>query len=296
MRAARRAVLAATVLLSFAAAARPVPDKVQGVFALAGATPKATATLAATPDRTLPKSGDPGVPMTLDVTMTAIGATKPIERYDPELGKIMHLIAVSDDLRDFVHVHGEDMDKRGRVAAHVRFPHSGFYHVYADAAPADLGQQVFRFDLRVGTARGASAPAAARPLPPPGFDAADGAYAVRLDPFSLAAGQEAALRLHILHDGQPASDVTPFLGVAAHAVLISASDLSYVHVHAQVPGTGMGGMAGMPSMDGAPPLTGPVPPNLTLHIEPPEPGTYRLWLQFMASGQVRTAAFTVLVR
>ncbi len=296
MRAARRVVLAAPVLLPFAAAARPVPQTVGGVFALAGASPKATATLTATPDRNLTKSGDPGVPMTLDVTMTAIGAKKPIERYDPELGKVMHLIAVSDDLRDFVHVHSEGVDKRGQVETYARFPHSGFYHVYADATPSGLGQQVFRFDLRVGTAQGASAPAAAPPLPPPSLDAANGAYAVRLDPFTLAAGQEAMLRLHILHDGQPAPDVTPFLGVGLHAVLIAASTLSYIHVHAQAPGTPGTGMGGMPGMGDAPPLTGPVPPDLALHIEPPGPGTYRLWLQFMAGGRVRTMAFTVVVQ
>ncbi|MBV9749727.1 MAG: hypothetical protein JO157_13030 [Acetobacteraceae bacterium] len=296
MHAIRRAALTAPVLLSVAAAARPVPQTVLGVFALAGASPKATATLTATPDRSLPKSGNSGVPMTLGVTMTAIGAKKPIGRYDRELGKVMHLIAVSDDLRDFVHVHGEGVDKRGRVETYARFPHSGFYHVYADATPTGLGQQVFRFDLRVGTAQGASAPPAAAPLPPPSLDAADGAYAVRLDPFTLTGGQEATLRLHILHDGQPASDVTPFLGVAAHAVLISVSTLSYIHVHAQVPGRPGSGMAGMPGMDDAPPLTGPVRPDLALHIKPPQPGAYRLWLQFMAAGKVRTVAFTVIVQ
>ena len=294
----RRAILAAAVLLSFAAAARPVPQKVQGVFALAGASRKASATLTATPDRSLPKSGDPGVPMTLDVTMTATGAKKPIGQYDPELGKVMHLIVISNDLRDFVHVHGEGVDKRGRVETYVRFPHSGFYHVYADAAPAGLGQQVFRFDLRVGTAQGASAPAEAPPLPPPSLDALDGAYTVRLDPFTLTASQAATLHLHILHDGQPALDVVPYLGVAAHAVFISVSDLSYIHVHAQAPGTqgrDTGDMAGMPGM-GDLPLTGRVPPDLALHIEPLKAGTYRLWLQFMAGGQVRTVAFTVIVQ
>lgn len=296
IRVAHRAALATPVLLSFAAAGRPVPQQVQGIFALAGATPKTTATLTASPDRSLTKSGDPSVPMTLDVTMTAIGAKKPIERYDSELGKVMHVIAISDDLRDFIHIHGEGVDRRGRVATYARFPHSGFYHVYADATPSGLGQQVFRFELRVGTAQGASAPAAGRPLPLPSFDARNDAYAVRLNPFTLVAGQEATIHLHILRDGRPASDVTPFLGVAAHAVLISASTLSYIHVHAQVPSTPDTGMGGMPGMGGAPLLTGPVPPDLALHIDPPEPGTYRLWLQFMAGGKVRTVAFTVVVQ
>jgi hypothetical protein len=299
MRAAgRRATLALAALL-LAAAAKPVPEVIQGRFALPGEAPKATATLDAVPAGSPSQISGPGVPMTLDVTMTRIGAKNPIQDYDTELTKELHLIAVSGDLRSFIHVHGDAPDAKGRFHVPIRLPHSGFYWVFADATPAGLGQQVFRFDLRVGTARGSSAPAEGPPLPPPSLDATDGAYAVHLDPFTLAAGQETMLGLHILHNGQPALDVAPYLGVAAHAVFISVSDLSYTHVHAQVQGTqaqGTPAMGGMPGMNGAPPLTGRVPPDLVLHIEPPKPGVYRLWLQFMAAGQVRTVAFTVNVQ
>jgi len=41
-----------------------------------------------------------------------------------------------------------------------------------------------------------------------------------------AAGQEAQLTLHLLRDEKPAPDLAPFLGVAAHAVFIDASDLT----------------------------------------------------------------------
>ena len=299
-----RAVLVpvvASVALLLAACSKPGPKPIPGTFALAGKASKATATLYAAPAGSPSQTSQPGVAMSLGVSMTRIGAKKPVQHYDTELTKELHLIAVDAALRSFVHVHGDAPDKKGRFQVQVRFPHSGFYWVFADAAPAGLGQQVFRFDLRVGTAQGASDPAQVPPLPAPALDAADGGYAVRLDPFTLTANQETRLRLHILHDGQPAQDVTPYLGVAAHAVLISASDHSYIHVHAQAPGTGTGDMAGMPGMNGAPPLTassptGHVPPDLALHVEPPKPGPYRLWLQFMAGGQVRTVAFTIVVQ
>jgi len=44
-----------------------------------------------------------------------------------------------------------------------------------------------------------------------------------------AAGQEAQLTLHLLRDKKPAPDLAPFLGVAAHAAFIDASDLTYIH-------------------------------------------------------------------
>lgn len=82
------------------------------------------------------------------------------------------------------------------------------------------------------------------------------------------------LTLHLLHDGRPAADVTPFLGVAAHAVLIDAPDLSYVHVHA-VPG-GMDGMEAMPGM-GKPLAPGSkVPSDFTIHATAPNAGDYVL--------------------
>lgn len=35
--------------------------------------------------------------------------------------------------------------------------------------------------------------------------------------------------------------------------------------------------------------------DLTLHVRAPKAGTYLLWMQFMADGQVRTVPFVVLV-
>ena len=57
---------------------------------------------------------------------------------------------------------------------------------------------------------------------------------------------------------------------------------------------GGGGYGGMPGMDGAPIRAGTkVPPDLTLHVRVPKPGTHLLWMQFMAGGQVRTVPFVV---
>jgi len=176
-----------------------------------------------------------------------------------------------------------------------------------------------RFELDAG---GAPAQQPAEPVPSP-LEAADGRYAARFDRFELRAGQESQLGLRLLRDGKPAPDVTPFLGVAAHAVFINSADLTYVHVHATpaaAPGTGgtgapmqrdfagtttaptVGhqGMAGMEMPDGGampPPLRlgARVPPDLTLHVLAPKAGTYLLWIQFTAGGKVRTMPFVVAV-
>ena len=265
-------------------------------------------------------AGGPAGTRILEVVMTRLATSRPVTRYETELSKQLHLIAVSGDLRTFVHGHGDRPDGSGRFRVAMTFPHGGLWHVYADAVPAGMGQQVMRFDLDLGGER-------SRPQTSPqptGLEGADGRYGVRFDTLGLQGGQDAELKLHILRDGQPAPDVTPYLGVAAHAVFLSAADLTYVHAHAapaaaplaggtgaamkhdmtgmagmDMPGMGHaggGGHGGMPDMGGAPMRPGTkITPDLTLHVRAPKAGNYLLWLQFMEGGQVRTVPFVVPV-
>ena len=257
----------------------------QGTYALAEGQAKVSATLAITPGT--------GNHVTVDIAMTALGQQHPVMQYETELSKQLHVIAISSDFSTFVHEHGDRPGPDGHFQIALPLPHPGLYHVYADGVPAGLGQQVMRFELAVGKL----------PLPSPsslqpsGFEAADGAYKVRFDPFTLHAGQESQLGLHVSHSGKPASDLTPFLGVAAHVVFVEAADLTYVHVHAAPMGKddGMAGMAGMEGMGAPLPAGSHVPPDMKLHILVPNAGTYHLWVQFMAGGHVRTVPFTVAV-
>ncbi len=308
--AARAAAVALFICLPMAALAA---ETLTGAYALPDGQPKVSATLIATPGRD-------GLE-TLDIAMTARGQQHSVERYKTELSKQLHVIAVSSDFRTFVHEHGDRPGANGHFRIAMRLPHPGLYYVYADGVPTGLGQQVMRFALNVG-----DAPARQQPSLPASssLEAADGRYTARFDPFELHAGQESQLSLHLSRAGQPAPDVAPFLGVAAHAVFIGAADLTYVHVHAapavapKVGGTGLpmqsdltgtssGAPAGhhemagmdMPGMDGmraAPLAAGArVPSDLTLHVLAPKAGTYLLWIQFMAGGQVRTVPFVVAV-
>lgn len=294
------------------AAEPPRPPTLAGTYALPDGQPKVAATLTAAP-----KAGGPAGTQILDVAMTRLGTGRAVTRYETELSKQLHLIAVSGDLRTFVHEHGDKPDARGHFRVPMTFPHGGLWHVYADAVPAGLGQQVMRFDLTVpGDLGGTESGAQTAPTPQPtGLEGADGRYSVRFDALDLRAGQEAELSLHLLRDGQPAPDVTPYLGVAVHAVFIATSDLTYVHAHAapaaapaaggtgaamkhDLTGTDMTGRAvmDMPGMGGAPMRPGTkVLPDLTLHVRAPKAGTYLLWMQFMAGGQVRTVPFVVPV-
>jgi len=96
------------------------------------------------------------------------------------------------------------------------------------------------------------------------------------------------LTVHILENGLPAQDLHPYLGAPAHAVFLNGTDLSYVHVHPMPTGS-----------------THPMPmglskeahssPDMMLHVELSEPGTYKLWLQFCGGSRLYVAPFVVTV-
>lgn len=276
----RRAALAALALLCRPAPVAAAADT-PGAYALPDGQAKVSATLSLAPAG----SGAPAGTRVLDVAMTRLGAARPITRYEVELSKRLHLIGVSADLATFLHDHAEQPGADGHFRVPMTFPRGGVWHVFADAVPTGLGQQVMRFDVNLD---------GAAPLPRPtpaltGLDGSDGRYGVRFDALELRAGQEAHLRMHILRDGKAAPDLRPYLGVAAHAVLISAADLTYVHAHAAPAASPtmhhMAGAAMHPDGD--------VPPELALHVQAPKAGRYVMWLQFEAGGQVRTVRFVV---
>jgi hypothetical protein len=267
------------LIAAFTAGAAGAATIIQGRNALAGAEPKVTGTLTAIP------AGQP-TDLKLDVVLNQTGQPKPLVKYDADLGKAMHIIAISEDLTVFIHHHVDHViDGHGQVR--IRFPKAALYHIYVDAMPHALGQQVQRFDLAVGDA----------PAAPPlklvtgMLSAESGPYQVTFDTLDLKAGEPSMLTLHIAENGKPAKDLKPFLGVGAHVVLISADSLDYVHVHPMAIDDMAGGhghdMAGMPGM--AAPTS--ISPDMMLHVAVPKPGLYKLWVQFDGGRSLYTLPF-----
>jgi hypothetical protein len=143
--------------------------------------------------------------------------------------------------------------------------------VFADFAPAGHGDNlILGADLAVA---GGYDP---QPLPEPADTAEVDGYAVTLDG-DLVPGQESEVTLTIDKDGQPVTDLQPYLAAYGHLVALRDGDLAYLHVHP-------GGEPG----DG---VTEPGP-AITFYANVPSAGAYRLFLDFQHDGVVRTAEFT----
>lgn len=249
-----------------------------GTFALPGATEQVTAELVVRETGPLARE--------LLISFAAKATGRPIVRFDEELTQELHLLAIDDAFSSFVHEHAARLGPDGRFRVAMRFPKPGTYHVYADAVPTDIGQQVIRFALPVGLATVPAAPQQA----PAGVATAvatgnDGPYSVELDTGLLRVGMGSMLGLTILKDGLPATGLERYLGVPAHAVFVNTDDLGYVHAHAMAAGAANGSHAPHGFHDAPEAL---IPATLMLHLTLPRAGQYALWIQFKAGGQVRT--------
>ncbi len=278
------AALAVTGMAAQSSFAAETPLK--GAFALPGTTEKVTAEL------TVRETG----PLTreLVILFTDKATGQPVEQFDEELARELHLLATDSTFSTFIHEHPEKPGPDGRFRIEVRFPKAGLYHVYADVMPKGLGQQVVRFDVPVDVETGPTA----RPSPPvAAAEGSDGPYSIELDASALRAGAENMIALTILKNGRPANDLGLYLGVPAHAVFVSTEDLGYVHAHAMAADAPKGGhhAPGHHAHGShADPGTA-IPARLMLHAAPPRAGRYALWIQFMGGGRVRTVPFVVTV-
>jgi Cu2+-exporting ATPase len=183
----------------------------------------------------------------------------------------LHLIVVSRDLVHFQHVHPtEETDGSWHIP--LRLPEAGSYRAYADIRPEGRKQS-----LTLATDLSVAGNFQPRALPAVDSTARVGEFDVRLSG-NPAAGREADVAFNLRRDGQPVTDLDPYLGAYGHLVAIRTGDLGYLHVHpkgAEPTGSASGG------------------PDIHFGVDVPSVGTYRLFLDFSHGGGVRTAAFTV---
>jgi len=194
---------------------------------------------------------------------------RPVTRFDEQHDKRLHLIAVRRDFSGFQHVHPQ-MAADGTWTTTLDLS-PGQWRLFADFKATGGPAITLGNDLAV--------PGAYQPAAPPADSqtaTVDG-YTVTLDGH-LAAGKSAKLTLTVTRDGQPVTDLEPYLGAYGHLVALRAGDLAYLHVHPQgTPGDG---------------VTKPGP-AVVFYAEVPSPDRYQLYLDFKHEGVVRTAAFTL---
>jgi len=204
------------------------------------------------------------------VTFTITGPSgERVTAYDVAHERELHLIAVRRDFAGFQHVHPR-LSPDGTWSTELDLT-GGQWRLFADfkatgAEPLTLGA-----DLAVaGRHRPERHTVETRTAEVAG-------YTVNLHG-DLKPGADAKLTLSVERDGEPVTDLEPYLGAYGHLVALRSGDLAYLHVHP----------------DGGPEDGSTEPgPDVVFYAAVPSAGTYHLYLDFKHQGEVRTAAFTV---
>jgi hypothetical protein len=120
--------------------------------------------------------------------------------------------------------------------------------------------------------------ATATPLPPAAPTTQVDGYTLTLSDDQLRAGVAHPLTVTVSKDGQPVTDLQPYLDTYAHLTAFHDPDLAFAHLHPH--GTVNGDHGG---------------PTLSFEAMLPKSGNWRLFLQFQTAGVLHTAAITLSV-
>jgi len=197
---------------------------------------------------------------------------KPINNFDVEYEKQMHMIIVSKDLSFFNHIH-PDYKGDGEFTVTTQFPSGGEYEIISDFAPTGIGSmnksQWITVQGMVSTTKPVATEASLTKV-------VDGKE-VTLSFDRLEANKTLNLNFNI-KDAQtkkPITDLQPYLGVLGHVVVLNQEGGEYLHVH--------------PKDEKS---SGPDAKFMAIF---PHSGIFKIWGQFQQNGKVFTVSFVIKV-
>jgi hypothetical protein len=234
----------------------------------------------------------------------------------PDHGKLVHLFAVREPALDaFAHLHPAPVTERAFDASFPGLP-AGTYSVFADVTDETGFAQTLTAQARIPPASPAATNAVpsdpddswigGRPVPPvvnaPAVsDLGDGltmTWELGKDP--VRAGREMSLAFLVRDPAGAPAALEPYMGMAAHAVVLRDDGSVFVHLHPM----GTVSMASLRKFEGQAP-EGASPHAMHHEVTDgkvsfpyafPTAGPYRLWVQVKTNGLVRTGVFDLLVR
>jgi hypothetical protein len=250
----------------------------------------------------------------------------------PDHGHLMHLFLISaDGMNSMWHLHPERITG-GAFADDLPSMPAGHYQIFADIVDrrgfpwtlvggVDLPQINGRaLEGDDSTWSGVALNSASAHINSATVQTSDGTKIIWQHPSGPLKSGVATQFKFIVEDknGNPVTDMEPYMGMAGHAEFIRSDMSVFAHVHPagsvsmaaldlaqqglpgaspsmEMPGMSMQGTA-MPGMSAdSPAKSAPLPPEVSFPYGFPKPGDYRIFVQIKRAGVVQTAAFDVHV-
>ena len=202
--------------------------------------------------------------------------------------KKFHLIAVSDDLSWFGHVHPAQ-SKDGKFTLRQTFPRAGRFWLYSDFTPASGANTVVQNEIRVGEGR-TRAPQKLVPDATLSKEVDGVRFDLKLSA-PLQTGKQGVLSYTLSKNGAPVRNMTPYLAAMGHMMAISRDGKGAVHTHTVSAGSDpQTGLVVSPQMATA------QGPTQSFKLELPTGGLYKIWAQFGVGGKIVTVPFVFQVK
>jgi hypothetical protein len=198
---------------------------------------------------------------------------KPINDYEVNHEKLLHLIIVNHDLSFFNHIHPE-FQGDGKFTVETSFPSGGEYKVFADFIPSGGANLTLSEWIEVEGEEGEHADI----TPDSNLIKEVDGKEIELALSGTKPKEETTLTFTLRDAGtkEGIDNLEPYLGAVGHVVILSADAENYLHVH--------------PLDEKA---TGPIAEFATTF---PQSGTYKIWGQFQHKGKVITVPFVVEIK
>src|SRR5258708_4848715 len=234
----------------------------------------------------------------------------------PDHGHLMHLFLIGMPGMDRMwHLHPERIEG-GRFAAGLREMPAGRYQLFAEGvektgSPWPLPGNVVlprapETPPQADDSAWQGAPPAAQAVAKTSAELPDGARIVwHTGSSPLKSGNPTSFKFTAeARNGAPLSDLEPYMGMAAHAEVVSSDFSVFAHIHPA-------GSVSMAALDlaqaGLPPVPGAMSPAMHMSAAGvstpdfsfpygfPHPGKYRIFVQIKRAGKVQTGVFDVEV-
>lgn len=197
-------------------------------------------------------------------TQKAVGATDLVETHT----KILHMIAYDQSRNEFSHVHPEFQNKTWSV--NLDLPTNGSYFIWAQGQLQD-GTEFSTF-VKSQIVNGKPE----LPAKPLGDQrkSTDKGTTLELDKTQIRAGKMVMVNFKVTREDGQAPEISPYLGALAHVIAASPDGDELIHVH---------------------PMAGGSPNTGMIHATFPTEGDYRLWVQLIDKGELKTIPLSVTV-
>jgi hypothetical protein len=189
---------------------------------------------------------------------------RPVTNFAVAEERRLHLIVARHDLTGFQHLH-PTMGSDGTWSIPLTLPGPGLFRAYTDFV-AGGNAITLGVDL---TVPGDYSPAA---LPPPSQQTTSDGFSIVYEG-SPQAGATQPITVRVAGAESPEA-LQPYLGALGHLVVLREGDLAFLHIHPD------------PQL---------VNGGVRFWLAIPSAGRYRAFFEFQVTGEVHTAAFTMIV-